>query len=246
MAVGRKGKVMKSSSRRPLSHEVMGALDLSGRFFNALAVSVMSRGGGLEDLRRAVDDRQLLEKITDLIVPKVFSEEVLPPFFKLPVDYQASLNFRDLQKDFTPGGVSRVFADSHEWHEHASCRLMDCTSGDRVMRLWHLDRKVSSEKAIRELTRLHEPYAYRPATPWELYAFSRVYPDLQRQFWIVALGAHFMWRGQPCVAVLQGDENQRMFEHYLLDHPWSKKCRFLSVCTARLSAGDDMRDCSAL
>lgn len=221
---------MENTARRPISHEVMSALDLSGRFFGALAVSVVSRGGSLEDLRRAIEDRETLEKMTDLIAPRIQSEDMAPPFFRLPVDYRVSLDLRDLQADFTPGGVSRVFSRSHEWHYQAACKHMDKTAGERTMRLWHYDRKTTSAKVLKELRGLREPYVHRPATPWELYAFSRAYPDLQREFWIVALGAHFMWRGQPCVAVLQGDERQRLFEHYLLNHPWSKKCRFLSVC----------------
>lgn len=55
-------------------------------------------------------------------------------------------------------------------------------------KLFHFNRNISSEDAIKEMDKA----GYRPATLPELLVLGEVKPDLQRQFSIIALGS--VWR----------------------------------------------------
>ena len=130
-----------------------------------------------------------------------------------------------LEAEFSTGGVSELFYGNYEWQNHSSCAEIDQTPGDRVMLVKCFERSMTSEDAIVEMDKL----GYRPATHLEAYAFAKANPDLQRQFWIVALGSSTVSGGRRWVAMLDSGSDGRFLGHDWFDREWSSVSRFLFV-----------------
>ncbi len=97
-----------------------------------------------------------------------------------------------------------------------------------LVQFWNWD--IYSEKAITEL----DKRGYRPANISELLAFGERYPDLQRQFPIVALGSEWQPRGGGRLyPFLDTDGGVRRLCLDNLGIPyyggWSDRYRFLAV-----------------
>ena len=94
------------------------------------------------------------------------------------------------------------------------------------MELIHLNRYISIDKALCKLYDM----GYRPAEFCELLAFGEQYPEVQRHFWILALGSVYRDQdGYRSVPLLFGNK----FERYLYlddaeDH-WDGYFRFAAV-----------------
>lgn len=101
----------------------------------------------------------------------------------------------------------------------------DCIRSTRDMALFHFGKNMSSEDAIARMV----AEGYRPATIWELLAFARDNPDLQRRFPIVALGSGAVIDGLHRVAFLYRDGSRRLFRLSWIDDGWGDHCRFLAV-----------------
>lgn len=92
--------------------------------------------------------------------------------------------------------------------------------------LIHFDRYISSEDAIAEMAKR----GLRPATLAELLALGEQYPDLQREFPIVALGT--VWRGRGggrYVPYLYGGGQYRSLDLHWFEDDWDDDCRFAAV-----------------
>ncbi|MBI2475325.1 hypothetical protein HYV69_02770 [Candidatus Uhrbacteria bacterium] len=89
----------------------------------------------------------------------------------------------------------------------------------------HFNREIMSEDAIAEMDKL----GYRPATHIETYSFQKARPDLQRQFWIVALGSFALRGDGKYVAVLGSDSVGRIFGDSWFGNGWLADVRFLFV-----------------
>ena len=70
---------------------------------------------------------------------------------------------------------------------------------------------------------------YRPATHLEAYAFAKANPELQCQFWIVALGSFTLRGGNRCVAVLRSYSGRRILFYDWSECEWVSCFRFLFV-----------------
>jgi len=93
-------------------------------------------------------------------------------------------------------------------------------------RLFHFDRNISSEDAIKEM----DSDGCRPATLMELLALGVTHPELQRQFPIIALGS--VWRDSDDrrqVPFLDVDDDDRGLSLYYFGSGWDASCRFLGV-----------------
>ena len=91
--------------------------------------------------------------------------------------------------------------------------------------LVHLTRVASEDEALFHMDKL----GLRPARIEELLAFGEKYPDLQRQFPIVALGSR--WRGSGgrwCVVCLRRCGSGRGLRLYWFHHGFVPFCRFLA------------------
>lgn len=93
-------------------------------------------------------------------------------------------------------------------------------------KLFHFNRNISSDDAISKMDKA----GYRPATLMELLFLGFLFPELQRQFPIVALG--LFWRDAdsdrrvPCLDVF---DNGRGLILYWFAHGWLARCRFVGV-----------------
>lgn len=130
-----------------------------------------------------------------------------------------------LESDFSTDGVSEIFYDEHEWQFHSSCVSIGQVPCDCIMLLKRFSRVTTSEANITEMAKL----GYRPATHLEAYVFAKAYPDLQRRFWIVALGSSKLYGGSRNVAVLGGDSDGRVLGNNDFDRKWDPSDRFLFV-----------------
>ncbi|MFH1973648.1 MAG: hypothetical protein ABIK13_03535, partial [Patescibacteria group bacterium] len=84
---------------------------------------------------------------------------------------------------------------------------------------------TESEANIAEMDTL----GYRPATHLEAYAFAKANPELQRQFWIVALGSSTLDGDLRSVAVLDGVSGRRILDSNWFGIVWISDDRFLFV-----------------
>ena len=94
------------------------------------------------------------------------------------------------------------------------------------IKLFHFDQSISSEQAIREMDKA----GYRPAEAHELLAFGVKYPDVQREFPVVALGS--VWRrpyGFRLVVCLYGIGVKRYAGLHWFGRGWGDDWRFAAV-----------------
>lgn len=93
--------------------------------------------------------------------------------------------------------------------------------------LVHLNKKVSTEHVLKHLDSL----GLRPATIAELLAFGAKYPDVQRQFSVVALGSVWVLpNGNRHVPYLcEGGHERGLGLGWYDCIGWSGLCRFLAV-----------------
>jgi len=95
-----------------------------------------------------------------------------------------------------------------------------------VAKLFHFNYVISSGDAISEMNKA----GYRPATLMELLALGILFPELQRQFSIVALGS--VWRlasDYRCVPYLHVHGSERGLSLDWFGRDWSARYRFLGV-----------------
>jgi hypothetical protein len=90
-----------------------------------------------------------------------------------------------------------------------------------TMELIHFNRTFPTDMALREI----EIMGFRPAELRELFGFGEKYPDLQRDFPVVALGS--VWQGR--VPYLDGDASERVLDLEWLENDWCEFCRFAAV-----------------
>jgi hypothetical protein len=90
--------------------------------------------------------------------------------------------------------------------------------------LFHFDEEIESAEAIARM----EKEGYVPATVEHLLSLGIQYPDLQREFLIVALGSVVQLYGIRRVAYLDGSGSRRGLDLDWLDGRWRRQCRFLA------------------
>jgi hypothetical protein len=141
------------------------------------------------------------------------------------VDYQMPRDKDELEAEFSNDGVSELFYGNYEWQLHSSCQGIDQAPGEREFLVKHFDRPIESDEAIAEMDKL----GYRPATHLEAYAFAKANPELQRQFWIVALGSFTVCGGGRGVVVLVSGSGGRVLSGGWFGDRWGAGGRFLFV-----------------
>lgn len=97
---------------------------------------------------------------------------------------------------------------------------------DVEIELVHLDRDISTDDALAEL----DKRGLRPANPAELLAFGATFPEVQREFPVIALGQY--WRhpdGDRGVVYLVRSGSKRRASLGWADDGWPRRCRFAGV-----------------
>ena len=208
--------------------DVVSNFGFAFEVLKVIAHAVMAKGGNMQHLRRIVKEPALQRQIADLIVPAGSEVErsLAENEYLVPVGYGMPRDKAALESEFSKDGISELFTGNYEWQPHSSCADIDQTPGDRVMLLKHFGRNTTSEANIAEMDKL----GYRPATHLEAYAFAKANPELQRQFWIVALGSSTLCDDRRNVAVLgSGFSGRRILVDCRFGNEWYSDGRFLFV-----------------
>jgi len=93
-------------------------------------------------------------------------------------------------------------------------------------KLFHFNHDISSNDAISKM----DKDGYRPAALMELLTLGFLFPELQRQFPIVALGSVWCDTGDDHrVLYLEVYASKRKLDFTWFDGGWSARCRFLGV-----------------
>lgn len=92
-------------------------------------------------------------------------------------------------------------------------------------KIFHFDRDISSENAIKEM----EKDGFRPAKIEELLAYGAILPDEQRKHPIIALGSVTGIGGDRHVPYLDSDDSRRCLDLYWWSCEWLGNDRFLGV-----------------
>ena len=99
------------------------------------------------------------------------------------------------------------------------------TAGNHELALFHFGKTMSSDAVKAEM----DKEGYEPANAWDLLAFAKKEPNLQRQFPTVALKN--VWQDPDRyrrVPYLYGSAGDRHLDLDCLDVDWGGRCRFLA------------------
>jgi hypothetical protein len=126
--------------------------------------------------------------------------------------------------------VDDSFNGSVEWQEHESVKgLVDRMPGERTFVTKGFNKEMTSDQVI-EWAKAN---GYRVAIHEEAVDFAKAHPDLQRKFWIVALGSSTPYTGNDdgvrLVAALELSSEQRYLDTRTFGREWSTDVRFLLV-----------------
>jgi len=177
---------------------IVAAMGVFMSFITILVELVKKLGGSAEDIYflATPSGKEKMAAIASIIVGKAKDvvEKVEKIIYAIIVDYGTSL------EDMVKLGKYDYANDNITTKNFPTKR-----SGkvDIVIELVPFGRNISSEDAIKELDKM----GLRAAEPHELLAFGAKYPDVQREFPIVALGS--VWRGwdddRSVVCLIRGD-----------------------------------------
>ena len=117
------------------------------------------------------------------------------------------------------------------WHKTITSENFPTTRTgltDLTIELVHFGRFISTDEALRELDQM----GYRPAELHELLAFGEKYPDVHREFPIIALGSvcrSVPGDRRPCCAYLFRYGSEYCLDLFYLGQGWRDDGRFAAV-----------------
>lgn len=222
-------------SRKNVSAIVSGAGWISG--FASLLVQEMRRQGWTDEqihslVTESAPEKQPIQQIVSLL--KGVDKNQFGPVYPVSVDYTCTLvemikagkydwvNDNITEKNFP---IHRPSVSEAATGDGGPYRVPGVqNNGNIELGLVHLNKVASEEEVLRHLEQL----GLRPAKIEELLAFGEKYPDIQREFPIVALGSR--WRasdGLWCVAFLGRAGDKRDLSLSWLHLAFRSDCRFL-------------------
>ena len=151
-------------------------------------------------------DRSLFRQLLGLVVTIIY---------KIVVDYTKSLE-------------QMIAAGCYDWvNPDITAERFPITGDGQVElepELIHIGRDMSSDEVIADL----DKRGLRPGTIAELLAFGATYPEVQREFPIVALGSVAEVHGYRRVACLYRSDSERNLHLDWFDSDWDGLYRFLA------------------
>jgi len=94
------------------------------------------------------------------------------------------------------------------------------------VQLVHFKRRIESDDAIKEM----DGMGLRPLALSELLAFGAKFPEVQREFPIIALGSVWPYRdGDRYIPGLWEDDHERSLSLRWFGSGWDEDCRFAAV-----------------
>ena len=187
-----------------------------GSFVGELIATLRERGISDEQIHAFVNNNGKISvgKIADVMIADIRDSEGV---------YAVAFNYSESIEKLVAAG-NYDWSNNDITSEHFPTSRTGKT--ETSIKLFHFNRGISSEYAIREM----EKEGYRPAEAHELLSFGAKYLDVQREFPIIALGS--VWRrplGACHVLYLHQHVAKRYARLDWFDGGWSGSCRFAAV-----------------
>jgi len=197
--------------------DILSGMGNGYEIVKAIVDEVKNRGGGDDDVRKILSDRDLQSHIGDLIMGNVEVTSPQATTYLVEIDYSDTLE-------------QRLAAGRYDWKNSDITEKHFPVKGEGQIKLdlelAHYAKNMNTEAVLAVI----DAQGYRSATIEELLAFGAAYPELQREFPIIALGS--VWRnrlGNRYVACLYRDGNERNLNLNWIEDDWYVHCRFLVV-----------------
>ncbi|MCB9802925.1 hypothetical protein H6761_02825 [Candidatus Nomurabacteria bacterium] len=187
--------------------EFVSGLGTGFEIVKALSDEVNSLGGNDDNLRQIISNRTLRKELANLIVGNNAK------IYQISVTGDISENVRFGNYDWSNSDINDRNFQADERHQ---CEII----------FKHFDKSMSTDAVLKAL----DAEGLRPATMSELLALGIEYPELQRQFPIVALGS--VWQslsGHRYVGYLNGLVSGRGLFLSWVGSGWLGYCRFAAV-----------------
>lgn len=202
-------------AKRQNVSELISAAGWIGSLIGELVPALRERGISDEQIHAFVTDDGKISvgKIADVMADDIRQAGEI---------YSVAFNYAE-------GIEAKVVAGHYDWSNSDTSKHFPTNRTGTVkggIKLFHFDRNISSEEAIREMDKA----GYRPAEACELLDFGKTHPDVQREFPIIALGS--IWRdstGRRSVVCLGRDGAGRNAGLDWFDYAWHGYCRFAAV-----------------
>ena len=189
---------------------------VSGACWKEIVRGLRAKGVSDEEIRKLVSGEAgaSIEKIVDVLAEMIRKATNV---FSVFVDYGRSV------ADLVAAGKYDWKSDNVNDKNFTASRL----GADTVdVQLVHFNRIVSTEEALKEL----DNQGLRAIDLHELLSIGAKYPNLQREFPIVALGSVWQDRyGPRYVPYLDGLGSERDLHLSWVGDDWSELCRFAAV-----------------
>lgn len=203
-------------SKRKNVSVLMSAAGWISSLVEKIVGALRERGIADEDIHALVAEngKELLDRIADAIVEAI--KQVRKTYTVL-VDFGVSI-----EELIRLGKYDWSNSDITSAHFSTKC----AGKVETKIELIHFGRNISSDDALKELDKM----GYRPAEAHELLAFGAKYPDVQREFPIVALGS--VWQGldgHRLVVCLFRYDAKRFAALRWLELDWLARWRFAAV-----------------
>lgn len=201
----------------------VSAVESGAGFIGSLASKLVKRLRQMnvsdEDIYELVKEGEASDTMVDIIANAIaeFVKQAKKIIYTILVDYAVSIE-------------EMVRLGKYDWANS------DITTGhfptkrvgkaEMEVELIHFNRSISSEEALKEMDKM----GYRAAEAHELLAFGAKYPDVQREFPIVALGS--VWRrlrGYRRVVCLGRGDTGRGANLIWFEGGWYGIWRFVAV-----------------
>jgi hypothetical protein len=193
------------------------AQSVAGELYESVTGQLFEIGRQLRQSNGYPFDAKKLQRVLQDAIEGKFNLTSVVQQFLVTVNYDLSV------KDaIAAGKYDRKNADITDKHFPSKRK----GTADTEIILVKFDKDMTSEDVLREL----DKQGLRAAELPELLAFGEKYPDVQREFPIVALGS--VWkasRGLRRVPYLDGDAGKRGLNLFWFVDGWSSRCRFAAV-----------------
>ena len=206
---------------RPKS-DLLSGLGTWFEIAKAITAEVLAQGGTDDDVRAILKNHELRQKMAALIIAARPNAEKDSGSGASP----ETTYLVTVRKDRTL--VQMIEAGKYDWvnSDITSERFPDIgPDGEYELVLVHFNRVVSTEEALAEIRRR----GLDPATLVQLLALGENFPDVQRQFPVIALGSCCVlsggYRCSPCLSV---SGHRRRLNLDWLGDGWHGDCRFLA------------------
>lgn len=212
--------------------DVLGNVGFVLEVFKVLVHAVLALGGTIEHMRRLIKEPELARSIARLIVPEIALS--LPvgggpyrggpagaPVFRAFVQYvQPAYAILKQAFDWVYDGYKNA-----EFTAIEACKNVLREACEIEFELVHFGKDMSTDVILAEL----DKRGLRPALYEELLAFAAKYPELQKQFPIVALGSVCRNDGDLFSPYVSWGGDERSLNFAWFDYGWGGVCRFLAV-----------------